>query len=200
MKKEIDLNAIVVNFSASFSLDTRKRYIDDLEDLENVKNFTGELEMIDIDGNDKMVGSFTFSLFTGCENNILKALDWKSVETAPYYTEFTETKRNLIAFEDIYATTFGNCRLLIIDNIELVEHYRGYGVVKHLINNLDRMFDCPMALIPFPLQHSYKEDKIKDEVQLNHDMKKLKKAYKKCGFFNFSKNGSVMLRHAGEID
>lgn len=200
MKKEIDLNAIMVNFSASFPLDTRESYVDDLEHLENVKNFTGEFEMIGIDGDDEMVGSFTFSLFTGSEHDILEALDWKSLDTLTYYQEFTNNKHNRFAFDSLFETTFGNCRLLVIDNIELVEHYRGYGIIRHLINNLDRMFDCPMALVPFPLQHTRREDKITDEVQLKRDLTKLKKAYKKCGFFNFSKNGSVMLRYAGEID
>jgi len=203
MKKEIDFSMVNISMDMSFRLDTRKSILDDIEDdLSNfvtvggdIKLFVEDMDDEDDKGDDIMIGEFSMYIITGDIHQIIDALDCYSITTMSYMEELYNN------MDDYYEILFGHEKLIVLNRVEIVEDYRGNGLIQHLIRTIDRIYHAPILIKPFPLQFELtpenREEDRKKLGSIKPHINKVIKSYEKCDFFKAHKKSEYMVRDAG---
>lgn len=196
MKKQFDFSMVSIEMGITCQLDMRE-HIDDsiINELSNFIPIGGKINFYSggLDGEDKTIGSFSLYLITGNIRQILSALDGYSFNTSTYFEE-------ILTYEDDYLDIlYGHEKLMLLNRITIDEEYRGNGLIKHLIKTIDRIYEAPIMLKPYPLQFELTDDN-EEEIEklgsIKPHMKKVVKSYEKCGFIRVHKKSEFMIRES----
>lgn len=127
-----------------------------------ITEINGDVLVCNEDGGDVLAAKCRH-LFVDIENSEISAFDLLDLrsETAEYIGLYeVET----ISFTDHVMNMFNDdlwkCNLLIVDRIEVLPEYRGYGLAKSIIEDAMRLFSPRtdiIALKAFPLQLCHKD-------------------------------------------
>jgi GNAT superfamily N-acetyltransferase len=145
----------------------------------------------DIDENDAdeiTIGEFKAYFLTNGIENFCVQLDDYSIDSQAYADELKH-----ITYHEMFEDCF---RLIVLSEIKIDEDYRGNGVLKKVIETLEHYFLCPIFVKPYPLQHGEiinNNKELFDYEQYKKDLKKVKTAYKKCGFKTIRKRSEYMV-------
>jgi len=201
-KKHIDLSLVTIHTSSFTSIDPRE-HVDDFNanDIEFMQFIDGQIKMYnfsnDKDNGDIIIGEFKLKLLWGSENMIYETLDNHSINTATYSDELFDDNMNVKdEYYDLMPEVHEN-RFLIVEKIKIKEEYRGQGIVRKLIDTLDKTYHIPMILIPFPLQYQEtrdNEEQLKLLPPISGPMRKVINSYKKCGFVKPKRNSLLMVK------
>jgi hypothetical protein len=175
----VDLN---LNLSNTFS-DTELNIINGKITFHQYDDDTGDYDECGI-----VIGNLNAFYLNNHFENFCSQLDGYSYDSQQYMKELCHK---------IYDRLLENCQnLLILNVIKIREEFRGNGIIKKVIEILNHYFKCPILIKPYPLQHAdiiNNNKKLFDYEQYKKDLKKVKMAYRKCGFKTYRRNSEFMM-------
>ena len=171
--------------------------IDDDNEYEDI--IYGEILCSDphLDLYNKVVGTFKLRILFGTVENIYNTLAYSSITNLRYEEEIFKinySDRGISyqvreEYDELMPEVFDNS-FIILDRIDIVEQYRGNGILRKVINTIRRIFRNHILTKPFPLQH---EGNINPE-NYKSDLKKVVDSYKKCGFKRVRKRSEYFVK------
>jgi GNAT superfamily N-acetyltransferase len=202
--KEVSINEVYFNFNYRHSPGTD--IFDEDNDNDHRDTIKGTIEYFDCEAYDEdgiedyKIGEFECDIVYGDERKIFNTIEYGgSITDVQYQSELFDIKytdrgigyRVRDEYVDLFPEVYEN-KIMLLDKIEINDLYRGHGIGKKLITFLERTFNCPIVLKPYPLQYEGKGmDKDKE---FNKDLKKVVNAYKKCGFKKVRRGSEFMVK------
>jgi GNAT superfamily N-acetyltransferase len=186
--------------STSYELRTRGYQGKDYEEYMTKSTGTVILSIEDEDyrKDDKeiIIGEFTYYYMDMIPMNLFEAFDeeqqYMSEMASEMVDENGEYKKNFSFLE--YTSS-----LILLDTIELKEEYRGYGIMKGLIEFFRSYYESSTILLkahPTGFTDIKKKYTVKE---FNHAQKKVIESYEKCGFKRVSKKSPYMYNEGGTV-